>query len=270
MRADEGARPGRRGLRAEPGDQAARGGARSSPAASRARRRSTRSPPAAAPSGLRATIHSSSCGTSAGPARRKARYVADGSRPRSWSRATSWPSPPTSPSSGTTPRCCCPQDDRGAFYPRVTSDDMCWFLGLYLGDGYLKHSDGYTTVGIAVDKTDTELVDEICDVAKRLFGLDFSLSSRRLPADGTGHGRLGRVSRAQRARRHRAHQAGARLGLRPAALPAPVLRGRPARRRRLRPRPRHAPRTPTSPAPTRTSWAGSRSCSPSRASGAAA
>ncbi len=80
-----------------------------------------------------------------------------------------------------------PQDDRGAFYPRVTSDDMCWFLGLYLGDGYLKHSDGYTTVGIAVDKTDTVLVDEICDVAKRLFGLDFSLSKDgyRLQARGT-------------------------------------------------------------------------------------
>ena len=80
-----------------------------------------------------------------------------------------------------------PQDDRGAFYPRVTSDDMCWFLGLYLGDGYLKHSDGYTTVGIAVDKTDTALLEEICDVAKRLFSLDFRLSQDgyRLRARGT-------------------------------------------------------------------------------------
>jgi Fe-S cluster assembly protein SufB len=80
-----------------------------------------------------------------------------------------------------------PQDVRGEMFPRVTSDDMCWFLGLYLGDGYLKHSDGYTTVGIAVDKTDTVLVDEIKDVAKRLFGLDFSLSKDgcRLQARGT-------------------------------------------------------------------------------------
>ncbi len=80
-----------------------------------------------------------------------------------------------------------PQDDRGAFYPRVTSDDMCWFLGLYLGDGYLKHSDGYTTVAVAVDKTDTVLVEEICDIARRLFGLDFSLSKDgyRLQARGT-------------------------------------------------------------------------------------
>jgi FeS assembly protein SufB len=64
---------------------------------------------------------------------------------------------------------------------------MCWFLGLHLGDGYLKHSDGYTTVGIAVDKSDTVLLAEICDVARRLFGLDFSLSKDgyRLQARGT-------------------------------------------------------------------------------------
>ncbi len=80
-----------------------------------------------------------------------------------------------------------PEDVRGDHFPRVTSDDMCWFLGLYLGDGYLKHSDGYMTVGIAVDKTDTVLVEEIRRVAKILFGLDFSLSADgyRLQARGT-------------------------------------------------------------------------------------
>jgi FeS assembly protein SufB len=79
------------------------------------------------------------------------------------------------------------EDPRGANLPRVTSDDLCWFLGLYLGDGYLKHSDGYTTVGIAVDKTDTVLVDEIRRVAKVLFDLDFTLSQDgyRLQARGT-------------------------------------------------------------------------------------
>jgi Fe-S cluster assembly protein SufB len=80
-----------------------------------------------------------------------------------------------------------PDDARGDLFPRVTSDDMCWFLGLFLGDGYLKHSDGYTTVAIAVDKTDTVLVEEIRRVAKVLFGLDFSLSADgyRLQARGT-------------------------------------------------------------------------------------
>ena len=42
-----------------------------------------------------------------------------------------------------------------------TDDDLCWWAGLYLGDGYLKHSGGYTTVEIAVDQSDTVLVDEI-------------------------------------------------------------------------------------------------------------
>jgi FeS assembly protein SufB len=80
-----------------------------------------------------------------------------------------------------------PQDVRGDRFPRVTSEDLCWFLGHYLGDGYLKHSDGYTTVGIAVDKTDTVLVEEIRRVAQVLFDLDFSLSQDgyRLQARGT-------------------------------------------------------------------------------------
>jgi FeS assembly protein SufB len=76
---------------------------------------------------------------------------------------------------------------QGAMLPTVSSDDLCWFLGLYLGDGYLKHSDGYTTVGIAVDRTDEVLVEEIRRVARELFGLDFSLSKDgyRLQARGT-------------------------------------------------------------------------------------
>jgi Fe-S cluster assembly protein SufB len=80
-----------------------------------------------------------------------------------------------------------PDDPRAAAFPRITSDDLCWFMGLYLGDGYLKHSDGYTTVGIAVDKTDEVLVEEIRRVALSLFGLEFTLSQDgyRLQARGT-------------------------------------------------------------------------------------
>ena len=71
--------------------------------------------------------------------------------------------------------------------PSVTGDDLCWFLGLYLGDGYLKHSEGYTTVGIAVDRTDEVLVEEIRRVTRELFGLHFTLSKDgyRLQARGT-------------------------------------------------------------------------------------
>ena len=58
---------------------------------------------------------------------------------------------------------------------------------MFLGDGYLKHSDGDTTMAVAVDRTDEVLVEEIRRVAKELFGLDFSLSADgfRLTARGT-------------------------------------------------------------------------------------
>ena len=69
----------------------------------------------------------------------------------------------------------------------VTNVDLAWFLGLWIGDGYLKHSDGYTTVQIAVDATDTGLIDEIIRVGSQEFGLDFVLATdrQRLTAKGT-------------------------------------------------------------------------------------
>jgi FeS assembly protein SufB len=81
-----------------------------------------------------------------------------------------------------------PEDDRGSQLPGVTSDDLCWFFGLYLGDGYLHHRGDYVAVEIAVDKTDTVLVEEIRRVARTLFGLEFSLSKDgyRLTARATG------------------------------------------------------------------------------------
>jgi Fe-S cluster assembly protein SufB len=68
-----------------------------------------------------------------------------------------------------------------------TNPDLMWFLGLWLGDGYLKHSDGYTTVQIAVDRADTGLVDEIIRVARQEFDLDFTLArdGQRLTARKT-------------------------------------------------------------------------------------
>jgi Fe-S cluster assembly protein SufB len=71
--------------------------------------------------------------------------------------------------------------------PALTSDDLCWFFGIFLGDGYLKHSDGDTTMAVAVDRSDEVLVGEIRRVAKELFGLDFSLGADgdRLQARGT-------------------------------------------------------------------------------------
>ncbi|CAN0386960.1 unnamed protein product, partial [Phaeothamnion confervicola] len=68
-----------------------------------------------------------------------------------------------------------------------TNDDLMWFLGLWQGDGFLKHSDGYTTVQIAVDQTDSGLIEEIIRVAKAQFDLDFTIASdgQRLTARGT-------------------------------------------------------------------------------------
>jgi Fe-S cluster assembly protein SufB len=69
-----------------------------------------------------------------------------------------------------------------------TNADLLWFVGLWQGDGYLKHSDGYTTVQIAVDHTDQGLIDEIARVARAEFGLEFALAPdrQRLTARGTG------------------------------------------------------------------------------------
>jgi Fe-S cluster assembly protein SufB len=81
-----------------------------------------------------------------------------------------------------------PDDDaRAANFPIVTSEDLCWFFGIFIGDGYLKHSGGYVTVEIAIDKTDTGLVAEIQRVAQELFGLALRVSSdgARLCGKGT-------------------------------------------------------------------------------------
>ena len=71
-------------------------------------------------------------------------------------------------------------------FPRVTSDDLCWWAGLYVGDGYLKHSGGYTTLEIAVDQSDTVLVDEIVRVTRELFGIEMSLTKDRFRLSGRG------------------------------------------------------------------------------------
>jgi FeS assembly protein SufB len=121
------------------------------------------------------------------PGRKKARYVARWIPAEELVEGDLVAIATDLPEFGRTSAMLLPDDARGDMFPRVTSDDMCWFLGLYLGDGYLKHSDGYTTVGIAVDKSDTVLVEEIRRVAKVLFGLDFTLSQDgyRLQARGT-------------------------------------------------------------------------------------
>jgi FeS assembly protein SufB len=60
--------------------------------------------------------------------------------------------------------------------PARTSEDLCWWAGLYTGDGYLEDAGGHVSVEIAVDRTDEELVSEIERVTKALFGVDMDLA----------------------------------------------------------------------------------------------
>ena len=77
--------------------------------------------------------------------------------------------------------------DVGPADRRFTDPDLCWFLGYYLGDGFLKRSDGYATVQFAVDRTDQGVIDEIERIGADWFGLDFRLGTDgyRLTARGT-------------------------------------------------------------------------------------
>ncbi len=69
----------------------------------------------------------------------------------------------------------------------ITNGDLAWFMGVWLGDGYFKHSDGSTTVQVAVDRRDEGMVGEIIRVAREQFGVEFRLASdgQRLTARAT-------------------------------------------------------------------------------------
>ena len=70
--------------------------------------------------------------------------------------------------------------------PRVTSDDFCWWSGVYIGDGYLHRRGEHTSVEIAVDASDDVLVDEIKRVTRELFGVEMRLAGDRARLCGRG------------------------------------------------------------------------------------
>jgi FeS assembly protein SufB len=80
-----------------------------------------------------------------------------------------------------------PDDAPAGSLPEMTSPDLCWFFGVYLGDGYVHHRGAHSSVEIAVDPTDTVLIAEIQRVAREQFGIEFRLASDglRLVAGGT-------------------------------------------------------------------------------------
>jgi Fe-S cluster assembly protein SufB len=81
------------------------------------------------------------------------------------------------PEFGTPAPLMVPSRAGGADLPDRTSEDLCWWVGLYLGDGYLHRRGEYVSVEIAVDRTDEVLVEEIRRVSRDLFGVDFQLSA---------------------------------------------------------------------------------------------
>ena len=83
-----------------------------------------------------------------------------------------------------------PLEDQPASFPSTTSDDLMWWLGMFIGDGYVHHRVEYLSIEIAVNKLDTDLIEEIARVSHDLFGLDFSLSSDGLRMTARGTGRL--------------------------------------------------------------------------------
>ena len=77
--------------------------------------------------------------------------------------------------------------NRSETLPQETTDDVAWFAGVYLGDGYLHNRSGYVSIEIAVDQTDAVLVEEIIRVGGEAFGVEFSLATdgQRLTARQT-------------------------------------------------------------------------------------
>ncbi len=61
--------------------------------------------------------------------------------------------------------------DRTYSLPRTTSEDLLWFLGLYLGDGFIHNEKGKRKcrIEIAIPEKDTALRSELCAVIKRVF-----------------------------------------------------------------------------------------------------
>ncbi|HWC14671.1 MAG TPA: Fe-S cluster assembly protein SufB [Actinomycetota bacterium] len=78
-----------------------------------------------------------------------------------------------------------PDIDECATYPRYSTEDLCWWLGVFVGDGYIRQGE-YPRLEIAIDRTDESLVAEIQRVTKVLFGIDLEPSADGLRLKGRG------------------------------------------------------------------------------------
>ncbi|MPZ71300.1 MAG: Fe-S cluster assembly protein SufB, partial [Actinobacteria bacterium] len=90
------------------------------------------------------------------------------------------------PSFGKPARLNVPDIPKTATYPRQTTDDLLWWAGLYLGDGYIHDRGDSFSVEIAVDKTDSVLTGEIQRVTSELFDIELTLASDGYRLTGRG------------------------------------------------------------------------------------
>src|SRR5579863_555126 len=90
------------------------------------------------------------------------------------------------PAFGSPARLLVPDRPEAASFPTVTTDDLCWWAGVYLGDGLVEPG-ARPVVEIAVDAADQILVEEIRRVTRHLFAVDVTLSAdgSRLRGEGT-------------------------------------------------------------------------------------
>jgi FeS assembly protein SufB len=69
-------------------------------------------------------------------------------------------------------------------FPVVTSDDLCWLLGVYVRGSALHQSGTDTSLEIALDGDDVGLVDEVRRLTRGLFGLELAAGGAGLCAHG--------------------------------------------------------------------------------------
>jgi Fe-S cluster assembly protein SufB len=79
-----------------------------------------------------------------------------------------------------------PEREERKRFPMLTSPDLAWWAGVYLGDGYVHHRGAYSSLEFAIDAKDTVLVDEIIRVTRELFGIELVVASDGLRLSGRG------------------------------------------------------------------------------------
>ncbi len=62
--------------------------------------------------------------------------------------------------------------------PKLSTEDLMWFLGLYLGDGFLHKEKNKARVEIAIPKEDIQLREVLLSVIKNMFGIQASAKDK--------------------------------------------------------------------------------------------